>query len=185
MEYEEIIRWVRESVEPIPDLCQRNAYRCAAYLKDDLYLPCVLFREAEAHTQLALARFDGSRGQVGGTHDPNSYSSIVQTFVAKGNRVSIWDMERVEVSPFAISPSRLREVKGETRMSWTAFAAVMDDGREFSFGTSYGTEFFSMPQGYSADRISKIIPHRNETTPVYRERPFFECLIELVDFGAA
>jgi len=44
---------------------------------------------------------------------------------------------------------------GETSMGWTEFTAAMDDGKEFSFGTSFETMFFNMPEGYTADRIKK------------------------------
>jgi len=41
---EEITARVR-ALEPISDLCIRNSYRCAACMKDGLYLPYVLFQE--------------------------------------------------------------------------------------------------------------------------------------------
>ena len=65
-------------------------------------------------------------------------------------------------------------------MSWTEFAAVMDDGKEFFFATTYSREFFNMPEGYRARSIKKIIPHesRKATEPIYRERPFFECFVD-------
>ena len=187
MEIDEVIHWVRTNVEPTPDLCERNAFRCSAYFKDGLYLPCVLVREANAQVRLAIERFEESR--TSGITDPLNlkpgfYPSVVRSFIASGNRVDIWDIERVESSPFAIPADRMAEIKGETSMSWTAFAGVMDDGNEFSFGATWSRDFFNMPSGYTADRIKKIIPHRNETQPVYREKPCFECLVEDIDFGA-
>jgi hypothetical protein len=59
----------------------------------------------------------------------------------------------------------------------------MDDGKEFSFGTSFRMEFFNMPDGYLPSRIKQIIPHRNEVKPVYREKSFFTCFVDNVEFG--
>ena len=63
-------------------------------------------------------------------------------------------------------------------MSWTQFVAVMKDGREFSFGTTYSTEFFNMPDGYTAKDVAKILPHETRGDPTYRERPFFNCYLD-------
>jgi hypothetical protein len=155
-------------------------------MKDGLYLPCVLFREAQAHGDLAIRRFEESRKS--GVTDPNNiapgyYPRIAKHFVTSGNHVNLYDLDRVEVSPFVIPIERLMEIRGETKMGWTAFAAIMDDGKEFSFGTSFLTEFFNMPDGYTPDRIKQIIPHRNEVKPVYREKPFFVCFVDNVEFG--
>ena len=186
MKAEEIIYWVRHNVKPISDLCGKNAFRCAAYTKDGLFLPCVLFREAQAHGDLALRRFEQSKKS--GVTDPRNispghYPSIVKHFVTSGNLINLYDIDRVEHSLFAIPVERLMEIRGETSMGWTAFAAIMDDEQEYSFGTGYLVEFFNMPPGYSAERIKRIIPHRNEVKPVYRERPFFICFVDNVEFG--
>jgi hypothetical protein len=182
----QIVEWLRAHVAPTPDLCGCNAFRCSAYLTDGLYLPCVLVREASAHVRLAMDRFEESRRS--GISDPRNikpghYPTIVSSFVTHGNFVRIADVARVEASPFAIPATRLFEIEGETAMSWTAFAAIMDDGREYSFGTTWSTDFFSMPDGYSAERVRQIVPHRNVEQPVYRERPFFECFVEGIAFG--
>jgi hypothetical protein len=182
MKEDEIVYWVRHNIEPITDLCGKNAFRCAAYMKDGLYLPCVLFCEAQAHTDLAIRRFEELRKWGITKKIPSDYSTVVKSFVASGNSVNLYDLDRVEVSPFAIPVERLMEVRGETSMAWTAFAAIMDDGKEFSFGTSFLMEFFNMPDGYAPDRIKQIIPHRNEVKPVYREKPFFTCFVDNVEF---
>lgn len=183
MKEDEIIYWVRHNIKPIADLCGKNAFRCAAYMKDGLYLPCVLFCEAQAHTNLAISRFEELRKWRIAKSIPSDYSMVVKSFVTSGNSVNLYDLDRVEASPFAIPVERLMEVRGETSMGWTAFAAIMDDGKEFSFGTGFLNEFFNMPDGYVPDRIKQIIPHRNEVKPVYREKPFFTCFIDNVEFG--
>lgn len=186
MKSEDIIRWVRTELEPVCDLCSRNAYRCAAYLKDGLYLPCVLFREAQAHADLALSRFKESR-ESGitdpGNLKPGHYPTVVKHFVTTGNRVNLYDIDRVEPSPYAIPVALLSQVHGETSMSWTQFAAILDNGTEVAFGTSYLMEFFDIPNEFSWERVVKIVCHRSTTQPVYRQRPYFTCFVDYVDFG--
>ena len=84
-------------------------------------------------------------------------------------------------------------------MAWTGFGARMKDGKEFAFGTSFHFEFFSMPDGYSANDIHTILNHKYMSTSgelkehkvlfvawpddydskaIYRERPFFTCYID-------
>ena len=171
----DIMHWARQHGDPIPDICHRLSYRCSAYLVDGTYLPCVQLREAGSQTDLAVKRLQ----------EVQNDRRIIASFVNEGNRVSAHEIGRLERSPYSIPLERLKEVRGETSMSWTAFAAVMDDGREFSFGTSYSMEFFEMPQGYDGRRIQTIVPHRNQEQPVYREKPFFVCFLEKVQLGAA
>jgi len=75
----------------------------------------------------------------------------------------------------------------------------MKDGSHIGFGTTFYTEFFDIPDGYSANDIIEIINHsyicesgkmytRNERQFVssdnydknifYREKPFFECYMD-------
>ena len=67
-------------------------------------------------------------------------------------------------------------------MSWTEFYAIMRDGKEFRFGTTFLTEFFDMPTGYSAADITKIIPAVRDERPrqekIYREKPCFTCYVD-------
>ena len=186
MKKEDIIPWLQTEIEPIRDLVGRNAYRCSAYLHDGLYLPCVLFRESQAYADLALKRFQQSRES--GVTDPKNivpgyYPTIVKHFITSGNHVNLYDIERVEISPYAIPTRLLCQVRGETRMSWTQFAVVMENGVEYSFGTTYNMEFFNIPDGLSWDKATTVISHRSETKPVYRERPYFTCFVDDVDFG--
>jgi hypothetical protein len=43
-------------------------------------------------------------------------------------------------------------------MGWTEFHVIVDDDAEFIVCTTFNTEFFSMPSGYSASRIMRIRP---------------------------
>ena len=186
MDSASIAEWMRQHGEPMPDLCKRPSYRCAAYLTDGTYLPCVQMREAEAHARFAIRRFQDAHAS--GVTDPKQvthhYPSLVKSFVASGNHVNDYDIGELEPSPYAIPWPILRTLQGETAMSWTAFAGVMDDDAEFSFGTTFSTEFFDMPPGYTGQHIRRIISHKGDTRPVYRQRPFFVCFLTNIEFGA-
>jgi hypothetical protein len=163
---------------------QGPAYRCAAYLNDGLYLPCVVIASRKAATDLAVRRFDETRVstlgafRLGRRRAGRGYREVVSTFVASGNRVNGYDIARLEKSRFAIPLARLAEVHGETSMSWTQFTAVMRDGREYSFGTTFLMEFFAMPEGYSGDDIVAVVSHKRGEGELFRERPFFTCRVD-------
>jgi hypothetical protein len=145
----------------------------------------VLLASVESHLDLALRRFEETRldglrpkGKRRFGHGM-SYRDIVQSFTVGNNCVRHFDIAALERSRFAIPLGRLSEVQGETSMSWTQFTAVMRDGAEFSFGTSFLMEFFDMPDGYSGDDIASIHPHRAGSGRTYRERPYFCCYVRL------
>ncbi len=129
--------------------------------------------------ELAIRRFDETR-------DSNDrymgYRDIVKVFVSQGNTVNDYDIASLLRSASAIPLARLREFGGETSMSWTEFYAEMKDGQEYRFGTKYLTEFFAMPDGYTASDIARITPAVRGAAPrqerIYRERPFFTCYVE-------
>lgn len=159
------------------------AYRCAAVLNDGLHLPCVLLVGLESVVSLARRRFEETRADARLPESKRKfgygmqYEDIVRSFVASGNRVNSFDIAGLERSRFAIPLARLREVRGETRMSWSQFAAVLRDGHECAFGTSFLMEFFQMPEGYSGDDIVEIISHK-AGQPLHRERPYFTCYVD-------
>jgi hypothetical protein len=129
------------------------------------------------------------------------YFEIVKNFVASGNRVNEFDIERVEKSRYAFPLSVQEQIRGETTMGWTGFAARMTDGKYFGFGTTYHWEFFDFPDGYSGENAVEIVNHsyvlqsgelRRHKVPfletpvdyksavIYREKPFFECFTESI-----
>jgi hypothetical protein len=181
MSIEQIVNYLKSNIEPIPNYDQAPLYRCAAYLTDGTYLPCVAFQSASRYVDLAMKRFDESRPKffkLKSSDNQLGYRGIVQTFVTSGNCINDYDIHKVEKSPYAIPLERLKEIKGETSMGWTGFDVLMNDGKIFSFGTSFYNEFFNMPQGYSAIDIRKIIPHsvgQKSNVLTYREKPFFCC----------
>jgi len=180
MKKEDIFAFIK-TIEPIEGR-DGAIFRCAAVLVDGTFLPCVVIQEAEAIVKLAMRRFDETRGKTS-TNMVMDYKSIVKNFVCGGNKVNDYDIRELQISPYAIPIERLKEIKGETSMSWTEFTAEMDDGKRFIFGTTYLMEFFNMPSGYTAERITKIIPSEmgkpqfRGKEGILRERPFFICYI--------
>lgn len=73
---------------------------------------------------MAIKRFDETRKSSGPLM---GYRSIISVFVPQGNTVNDYDIRELASSPFAIPLARTREVRGETSMRWTAFAATMCD----------------------------------------------------------
>jgi hypothetical protein len=182
MKEAEIAAFVKKRCEPVQALAGGSAYRCAATLNDGVRLPCVLISSRREWLELARRRLDETEKErrLLGVRVGRSrlYDTVLETFVAAGNRVNSYDIASVEESVYALPVERLREIKGETSMSWTQFVGVMRDGKEVSFGTTYHTEFFDMPPGYTAADVAAIRPHERITAEVFRERPFFTCFID-------
>jgi hypothetical protein len=190
----------RESIEPYPDQYYGDGFRCSATLKDGTHLPCVMVRRNAAIIELATRRFEEEKrgkGVFGGRKD--AYREIVKNFVASGNCVNAYDIETAAVSPYGIPLTLLRQIQGETLMSWTGFVFEMKDGSRHSFGTTFLTAFFELPNGYTFDDVltvhnhsfvdesgqvvpirqpdgSSLAPYRRGR--VYRERPYFDCFID-------
>jgi hypothetical protein len=136
MNAEEIVDFLRSEIEPISDTFSKQAYRASAYLKDGVYLPCVIFRDVSEIVDLAMRRLDETRKNKG-LHESIGYHATVKSWIAEGNRVNAYDILRVEKSPFAI-PAKCRNAvwsAGETRMSWISFLGLMNDGK--SFGSAH------------------------------------------------
>lgn len=180
MFFEEMASFLRNNVEPLPPQHPYGErFRVSGVMKDGTKLPCIVFESANKTVDLAIRRFAQTRKTWG---KQTEYRSIVSNFVTKGNTVNDYDLADISISPHAIPLHLFTQIVGETSMSWTEFYAVMSDGVEFRFGTSFLTEFFDMPQGYSATDISKIAPAVRGQQPrmerIYREKPFFTCYAE-------
>ncbi|MFT3981260.1 MAG: hypothetical protein QM687_12365 [Ferruginibacter sp.] len=198
---EDIIKFLKNNIEPLDNYVYSPGYRVSVYLTDGTFLPCVLFRNPETLVNLAIRRFkEEQRGKsVFSRPSGVGYREIVKNFVTIGNCVAEYDIDRVEKSRFAFPLRIQRQIQGETTMGWTGFAARMKDGKYVGFGTAFRFEFFQMPEGYSTDDIEEIINHsyvlktgelRSHEVPflkrpddyndaiIYRERPFFECYID-------
>jgi hypothetical protein len=200
-EEEEIIKFLKEKVVPLNDASFGSGYRASVYLMDGTYLPCVIFRNPKAIVDLAIRRFkeEQSGKSIFAFPRKDAYYDIVKNFVTKGNCINIYDIYSVEHSRYAFPISIQMQIKGETTMGWTGFAAKMKDGKYLGFGTSFRGEFFKMPDGYSIGDIEEIINHSYvldtgelrshreaeltrpddyERAVVHREMPFFECFID-------
>lgn len=197
---EDIIKFLKDNIEPLEDRSYGLGYRGSAYLTDGTFLPCVIFRNSKTVVNLAIRRFKEEQSGKGIFNRSGlGYFNIVKSFVASGNCINDYDIDRIEKSKFAFPLTIQQQIKGETTMGWTGFAAKMKDGKFFGFGTSFNCEFFQMPEGYSTEDIEEIINHSyvlksgelrshregHLTRPeeykdaiVYRERPFFECFID-------
>jgi hypothetical protein len=193
-----IAAYLKSGVEPWPDQIYGEGYRCSARLTDGTFLPCVMLRRSEATVELAMRRFEEEKRGKGvfRTGGSDAYKSIVRNFTAGGNRVNAYDIETVEPSRFAIPLSLLKQIEGETTMAWTGFVFEMRDGQRFAYGTSFGVEFFNLPNGYEFTDVLAVHNHSYlssmgelrsltqdlspqpvdyEPRKVLRERPYFIC----------
>jgi hypothetical protein len=138
----EIAKYAKADLEPIEIPAIGRSYRCSARLVDDLYLPCVVIASKKEVVGLALRRFAETKQEGVGFFRRRrfgygfNYASVVESFVATGNRLNSYDIRSLEPSPFAMPTDRLREIHGETSMGWTQFTATMADGKTFTFGTT-------------------------------------------------
>jgi hypothetical protein len=195
------MEWVKRitaEVEPIDDAIYGPRYRCSLTLKDGTFLPCAVLQSRERLVELAKRRIKeemNGRGDLGGD-DP--YGQIVETFIAKGNRVNDYDVAAASASRFAIPLSLLSRIHGETTMAWTGWVFRMKDGRSFSYGTTFLMEFFQLPDGYDFSDVEEVINHSfvsddgvvtglqrggilpasYRTSTILRERQFFSCAVD-------
>lgn len=159
-------------------------------MTDGTYLPCVVFQSKRRQVNLALRRFAELKDK------PEAYRAVVESFAANKSCVADYEILRIEASRFAWPLSTLRQIHGETRMGWTAFVVEMNDGRRFSYGTSFRFEFFDLPSGYGFRDIKEIhsgMVHldsdgtqpftmdRHKQAECFREKPLFTCYLEGID----
>src|SRR5262245_50976425 len=187
MKSAELADFLKSNIEPLKDQIYGNRYRAAVNLTDDTYLPCVVFESKKSRVDLALRRFDQLR------REPSQYRMVVETFVAGGSHIADYQIKAVERSPFAWPLATLKQIHGETVMSWTAFVVEMSDSTMHSYGTTFCFEFFDLPKGYSYADIARIhsgkvysqergledfsIDSMKDIQP-YREKPFFTCYLQ-------
>jgi hypothetical protein len=140
---EQIAKFLRANVEPWDDGERGIYYRGSAYLRDETYLPCVMFGNLTGIIDLAIKRFRAS------ANDEHNHRWVVGAFVAAGSAVPMYQVSRVELSPFAWPLDLIHQIHGETTMGWTSFTAKMNDGKLFAFGTTFNNQFFDLPAGYT------------------------------------
>jgi hypothetical protein len=190
MERSEILNFLRTQIEPLPDGIYGDRYRVAARLRDGTFLPCVVFQSKRKQVQLALRRFEDLR------KEHTQYVQVVESFVASRTSVADYEIDGIEISPFAWPLSTLKKIHGETTMGWTAFVAEMNDGSYFNYGTSFRSEFFDLPNGYKHENIDRIHSGvvyldsdglqpfsiaRAAAVRCLRKKTFFTCYLEDID----
>jgi hypothetical protein len=198
---EDIIKFLKDNIQPLDDNAYGLGYRASATLKDGTLLPCVIFRNPATLIDLAIRRFkeEQSGKSIFSKSSGLGYREIVKTFVASGNCVNHYDIAKVDKSRFAFPLDVQKQIKGETSMSWTAFVAKFKDGRHLSFGTTWNWEFFDLPDDFNAENIVEIINHsyllktgqivghrssfdrvtrKDEMEKIYSDRQFFECYVD-------
>lgn len=192
-----MLKFLVNNIEPLPNHIYGSGYRASVTLKDGTFLPCVIFRNPQKITDLAMKRFDEEKSGKGLFNMPpeDAYRKAVESFVAKGNRLSLHDIAEITGSKNAFPVSILKQIKGETSMGWTGFVVKMKDGNCFGYGTQLTAEFFDLPGGYAAGDIEEIINdsyvnNRGEVKSnngkaddydasiILREKPYFECFVE-------
>ena len=198
---EEIIKFLKHNIEPYPDSSYGQGYRASATLTDGTFIPCVMFRNPSTIVDLAIRRFkeEQSGKSIFSKSSGQGYADIVKNFVASGNCINYYDIAKVDKSKNAFPLNILKQIKGETTMSWTGFVLKMKDGKCFGFGTRFLNAFFAMPDNYSPDDIVEVINHSYISTTgdvcshkvrffdwptdydnnaVHNERPYFDCFID-------
>jgi hypothetical protein len=197
----EIIKFLKDNIEPLEDNTYGLGYRASVYLIDGTFLPCVIFHNPKTIVNLAIRRFKEEQ-KGNGIFSKSSgvgYYNIVKEFVAKGSNLNYYDIDRVIKSKYSFPVAIQKQIKGETTMVWTGFSAKMKDGSYFGFGAQFNWEFFQMPENYTMDDIVEIINHsyvlntgelRYHKVPelirtddykdavIFRERSFFECYLD-------
>jgi len=184
-------------VEPLPDSIYGPRYRCAVKLKDGTNIPCAVIQSKAKLVELAKRRLKeemSGKGRIGGA-DP--YGQVLSVFVAGGNRVNDYDIASASISKYAPPLALLSQIHGETTMGWTGWVFEMKDGKLFAYGSSFLTEFFDLPDGYSFEDVFKVhnhsflskdgtlhsleqgmrLPSDYNPEHIFRERIFFTCYI--------
>ncbi len=191
--------YLESGIEAFPYDAYGPGHRCSAQLSDGTLLPCVMIRQKKTVVDLAERRLkEEKRGNGIFANSSDPCREMLAHFVTQGNRVNAYDLQHPTSSRFAIPLSVLKQVQGETVMSWTGFVLEMTDGREFAFGSRFLMAFFDLPEGYGFENVRRVVNHsyldedghlcairddedkwRNSFSrcAVYREKPYFDCFL--------
>ncbi len=166
-------------IEPTKDYLGNDEFRCSVSMYDGTNLPCVTIKSAEVRLQMAMSRIESTiyNGVKDARCISHYYPRILNSFINSGNRITLSNIKDVGISPNAIPVSLLRMIHGKASKSWTQFTGVMNDGNEFSFGTTSSCEFFQMPDGYKGTDIVEIISYKAENRPIFSECIGFSCYV--------
>jgi hypothetical protein len=195
-----VFQIIIDTEKPLTSTTYGDRYRCACTLRDGTYLPCVMLQSRSKLVALAKRRINEEKEGKGNIADPDPYGQIVSSFVASGNRIADYDIIAAEKSRFAIPQALLSKIHGETWMSWTGWVFEMTDGRVFSYGSTFSSEFFQLPEGYAFNDVHAVhnhsyvnaageicllprgmpgsIPNDYDRAAIFRDRPYFVCNID-------
>ena len=114
---EDIIKFLKDNIEPLEDNAYGLGYRASVYLTDGTFLPCVIFRNSKTVVNLAIRRFKEEQTGKGIFNRSSGlgYYNIVKTFVTSGNCINDYDIDRVEKSKFAFPLNIQRQIQGKPR----------------------------------------------------------------------
>ncbi len=170
MKKDEIMDFLSENIEPIEDGFYGKCYRAAVTLEGGIFLPCVVFSEAEKLIELAEKRLKDS--------EPHQ---VLESFLLKRNTINFSSVEKIEKSRNAIPLETLRKVHGETLPSFTGFVLKMRDGKLFNFGTHFSADFFEVPDDFYFCDVQEVISNSfaDEHGEIHEYRKF--RLIEVAE----
>lgn len=182
-------REILETVEPLDDRIYGPRYRCSVRLKDGTHLPCVVLQSKQRLLRLAKRRLSEEEGG-------RQFDGVLSSFVAERNRLSEYEVESATASRYALPRHLLDRIHSETSMGWTGWVFEMNDGRLFSYGSTFSMEFFHLPDGYEFTDVREVHNHsyvdadgaiaayrqpggRPPAAP-FRERSFFVCAVRKI-----
>lgn len=195
-----IKNFINSTKELYPDTFYGNGYRCSAYLYDGTFLPCVMLRESKSTIQQAILRLEKEKSGESVFTNVNGYEEMIKIYTTYGNRVDECEILKCKESRYAIPLDIIKEIGGETTMSWNAFVLEMNDGQYFSFGSNYLLEFFDLPKNYTFEDVVQVHndsyvstngkpkklqegymtpPTDYDLRKVYREKPYFVCYTDI------
>ena len=185
------------NIEPIVDDIYGYIYRASVVLRDNVTIPCVKFSCADTYIDLAIRRFEEEKeNKIFLNNEENPYRQIVSNFCIEHNTIDSKKIVRIERSRYAFPIEILKQIQGETLMSWTGFVVKMRDGNYFNFGTAFSFSFFDLPENYNFSDIVEVINHsyidssgkiqnyrktglKNLSgAKIYREKDYFSCYLK-------
>lgn len=182
-----IPKLIQAGIEEVPEEFGGPGYRCAVWLKDGTYLPCVFVQKigpiADRLRDLVNDEFQRNGQYDARTCDP--VREFLKSRLSTGIQIPAYEIERVEPSRFAIPISLLAQVTGETAMSLWVFFLETADRRRFEFSGAHlcSMLFFGLPDGveftdFNAVRNFKRGQRLPKCEASFRERAFFDCYVD-------
>jgi hypothetical protein len=109
-------------------------------------VPCAVLQSRERLVELAKRRIKEEMSGKGFIAMPDPYGQIVNSFVTHGNLINDYEVSSASESKYAIPLDLLSQIHGETAMGWTGWVFKMNDGKLFSYGSTFHFEFFQLPE---------------------------------------